>query len=95
MFCTVLKVCKLGSEIIRICLLGLPLVLRAASLMSNDLGTDSASWHGHKPSWHGQPPSETENTGSNLGYFQGSGKQVHHLPSFTVVLKQWYSKNKS
>lgn len=63
--------------------------------MSNDLGTDSTSWHDHKPSWHCPPPLKTENIGSNLGYLQGSGKHVNYLPSLAVALKQWYSKNKS
>lgn len=80
MFCTVLKGCEVASEIIKILLLGLLLVQRAASLMSNELGTDSTSWHG-------QPPWEAENIGSYLGYFQGSGKQVNHLPSFSCSFK--------
>ena len=87
MFCTVLKGCEVASEIVRILLLGLLLVQRAVSLMSNDLDTDSTSWHGHKPSWHCQPPLETDNTGSSLKYFQRSGKQVNHLPSFSCSFK--------
>ena len=43
MFCTVLKGCEVASEIIRILLLGLLLVQRAASLMSNNLDTDLTS----------------------------------------------------
>lgn len=43
MFCTVLKGCEVASEIVRIRLLGLLLVQRAVSLMSNDLDTDSTS----------------------------------------------------
>ena len=43
MFCTVLKGCEVASEMIKILLLGLLLVQRAASLMSNDLDTDSTS----------------------------------------------------
>lgn len=83
MFCTVLKGREVASEIIRILLLGLLLVQRAASLMSNDLDTNLTSWHGHKPSWHCQPPLETDNIGFCLGYLQGSGKQVNHLPFFS------------
>lgn len=95
MFCTVLKGCEVASEIIRILLLGLLLVQRAASLMSNNLDTDLTSWHGHKPSWHCQPPLETDNIGFYLGYLQGSGKQVNHLPFFSCSLKLWNSKIKA
>lgn len=94
MFCAALKGYKKVSEILRTLLLGLLLVQRAASLMSNDLGTDSTSWHSHKPSWHCQPALETDNIGSSLGYFQGNKKQAVCLPS-AAVLKQWYTKTTS
>lgn len=43
MFCIILKAYKEASEILKILCLGLSLVQREASLISNDLGTDSTS----------------------------------------------------
>lgn len=45
-FCTVLK----GYDL---AFFSWFLLVQRASLMSNDLGMVSASWHCHKPSWHG------------------------------------------
>lgn len=86
MFCTTLKGFDLAS-------FSWFLLVQRTSLMSNDLGMVSASWHGHKPSWHGD--SELIILLLELGGLRRLGNRLTSWLLFTMVGKQWHNRNKT